>query len=85
MNEALVILKSIAQRIESVDSNNVTVAFTEFTESAMIITFSYFIKKEADIMGTTNMVNSEILNSFNKAGLQFAFPTQTVYLEKEIE
>jgi len=85
MNEAMVILKDIAQRIEYVDSNSVTVAFTEFTEFAMIISFSYFIKKEADIMVATNLVNSEILTSFNKAGLQFAFPTQTVYLEKEKE
>jgi small-conductance mechanosensitive channel len=35
-------------------------------------------------MVTTNLVNSEILVAFNKADLQFAFPTQTVYLEKEI-
>jgi MscS family membrane protein len=84
MNEAILILKEIAQRLESVDSTTVTVAFTEFTEFAMIIAFGYFIKKEADILETTNVVNSEILVAFNKADLQFAFPTQTVYLEKEI-
>ena len=25
----------------------------------------------------------EILSSFNKAGLEFAFPTQTVYIQKD--
>jgi len=85
MNEALLILKDIAQKLDGVDTTTITVAFTEFTESAMIISFSYFIKKESDIMVTTNLVNSEILVAFNKADLQFAFPTQTVYLEKEIE
>jgi MscS family membrane protein len=84
MNEAIVILKDIALKLDGVDSTTVTVGFTEFTEFAMIISFSYFIKKEADIMVTTNLVNSEILVAFNKADLQFAFPTQTVYLEKEI-
>ena len=85
MNEAILILKDIAQKLDGIDTTTISVAFTEFTEFAMIISFGYFIKKEADIMATTNIVNSEILVAFNKANLQFAFPTQTVYLEKEIE
>jgi len=34
-------------------------------------------------MEVPTQVNSEILRAFNAAGLQFAFPTQTVYIEKE--
>ena len=28
-------------------------------------------------------MNTEILASFNKAGLEFAFPTRTVYIQKD--
>jgi len=35
-------------------------------------------------METPTHVNSEILRAFNEAGLQFAFPTQTLYIEKGV-
>jgi len=85
MNEAMGILKDIPNRVENVESKDLGVAFTEFTEYAMIISFSYFIKKGADLIETPTLVNSEILRAFNKAGLQFAYPTQSIYLEKERE
>jgi len=59
------------------------VAFTDFTDSALVITFIYFIKKQGDVMETPSEVNSEILKAFNAAGLEFAFPTQTVYLKNQ--
>ena len=43
----------------------------------------YFIEKQGDILGVTSNMNMEILSSFNKAGLEFAFPTQTVYIQKD--
>ena len=46
------------------------------------ITYVYFIKRNADVMETPSQVNLEILRSFNVAEIQFAYPTQTVYLEK---
>ncbi|HEY6915975.1 MAG TPA: mechanosensitive ion channel family protein, partial [Paludibacter sp.] len=61
---------------------DVTVAFTDFTDFSLAITFVYFIQKNADPMEATSLVNTEILQAFNAAGLQFAYPTQTVYLEK---
>ncbi len=44
-----------------------------------ILTKTYYIKKEADIMETQTEVNMEVLRRFNVAGLEFAFPTQTLY------
>lgn len=84
MNEAMSILKDIPCQVVNVDLKDFTVAFTDFTEYALIISFSYFILKQGDLMQITTQVNSEILRAFNQAGLQFAFPTQTVYMEKEI-
>jgi len=83
MNEAMVILKDMPNKVKTVDSKDITVAFTDFTDFSLAITFIYFIKAKADIMGTTSEVNSEILKAFNEAELQFAYPTQTVYIEKE--
>jgi len=84
MNEAMSILKDMPQRVENVESKDLSVGFTEFTEYAMIISFSYFIKKGADLLEIPTRVNSEILRAFNEAGLQFAFPSQTIYMEKGI-
>ena len=39
----------------------------------------YYIKKAADILGTQTAMNMAILERFNAAGLEFAFPTQTLY------
>ncbi|MDR0756385.1 MAG: mechanosensitive ion channel family protein, partial [Tannerella sp.] len=55
--------------------------FFEFGNSALLIRFIYFIRKPADILETRSKVNFEILNAFTQAGLNFAFPSQTIYLE----
>ena len=83
MNEAMSILKDMPNRVENVESKDIMVAFTDFTDFSLVITFVYFITKDADVMETPTNVNSEILRAFNAAGLQFAYPTQTVYIEKE--
>ena len=81
MNQAISILKNMPATISGIDKE-VYVFFSDFAESSMIITFIYFIKKQADITETISQVNLEILRSFNEAGLSFAFPTQTIHLGK---
>jgi len=83
MNEAMSILKDMPQKVKNIESKDLVVAFTDFTEFALVITFVYFIKRQADVMETPSQVNSEILRAFNEAGLQFAFPTQTIYIRNE--
>ena len=82
MNEAMAILRDMPNRVADVHEKDIVVAFTDFTDFSLVITFVYFIKKKADVMETPSLVNSEILRSFNQANLQFAYPTQTVYVEK---
>lgn len=82
MNEAMAILKDMPNRVSEVHEKDVVVAFTDFTDFSLAITFIYYIKKNADVMETPSQVNTEILRAFNKACLNFAYPTQTVYLEK---
>ena len=85
MKEALEILKAIPGRVENVSSNpsDTTAVFTNYADSALVIMYIYFIEKQGDILGVTSDMNMEILASFNKAGLEFAFPTRTVYIQKE--
>ena len=85
MKEAFDILKAIPGRVENVSSNpsDTTAVFTNYADSALVIMYIYFIEKQGDILGVTSNMNMEILSSFNKAGLEFAFPTQTIYIQKD--
>lgn len=85
MKEALELLKSIPKRVENVSSNpsDIVAVFTEYSDSALVIMYIYFIEKQGDILGVTSNMNMEILAVFNKAGLNLAFPTRTVYIQKD--
>ncbi|WP_106831983.1 mechanosensitive ion channel family protein [Parabacteroides pacaensis] len=85
MKEAVEILKSLPKKVEYVSSNtsDIVANFSDYTDSALVITYIYFIEKQGDIGKVTSNMNMEILSSFNKAGLNFAFPTQTIYLQKD--
>ncbi|MDR3309270.1 MAG: mechanosensitive ion channel family protein [Tannerella sp.] len=90
MEEALDILRNIPDRVEEVHRKDETASehakikldviaeFTAYGDSALIITFIYYIKKSADIFHTRSKVNFEILRAFNRAGISFAFPTITI-------
>ena len=85
MKETLELLKSIPKRVENVSSNpsDIVAVFTEYSDSALVIMYIYFIEKQGDILGVTSNMNMEILAAFNKAGLNLAFPTRTVYIQKD--
>ena len=85
MKEALELLKSIPKRVENVSSNpsDIVAVFTEYSDSALVIMYIYFIEKQGDILGVTSNMNMEILAAFNKAGLNLAFPTRTFYIQKD--
>ena len=84
-NRSLAMLKALPQKVENVSSSpsDVVAVFTEYSDSALGIMYIYYIKKQGDILGVTSNMNTEILASFNKAGLEFAFPTRTVYIQKD--
>jgi len=79
IQEALEILKAIhAERPEELDEKVVTL-FDSFGNFSLNIKFVYFIRKGQDIFAISSAINMEILKRFNAAGLNFAFPTQTVH------
>lgn len=85
MNAALDLLRSLPEKVEYVSPNpaDIVANFSDYTDSALVITYIYFIQKRGDIGKVTSNMNLAILSSFDKAGLNFAFPTQTVYIQQE--
>ncbi len=78
MRQAMDLLRDLASKTEGLEPT-VQVAFDAYGDFALNVTFVYFIQKQADILGTTTAVNMAILERFGEAGIEFAFPTQTVY------
>lgn len=85
MKQAMSLLKEIPSKVQYVSPNDLIINFSDFTDSALVITFIYFIEQAGDIGKTTSDVNMEVLNSFNKGELSFAYPSRTIYLAKEGE
>lgn len=81
MQQAMTILKELAAANEGAEES-VSIGFNAFGDSAMNIIFIYYIKKSADILGTQTEMNMKILEEFTKSGLDFAFPTQTLYTKQ---
>ena len=82
MRQAMAILSSMDDRVRGVEPGSIIAAFVAFADSSLTIRLIYFIRKSADILGTQTEVNFDILSQFNAAGLNFAFPTRTIYIDK---
>jgi MscS family membrane protein len=80
MKEAIEILKKLPHTVKEIEANTIAI-FSDFGDFALIITYIYYIKKDLDIRESISKVNFEILKNFNEAGMNFAFPTQTIYAD----
>jgi MscS family membrane protein len=82
MQQALAILTAMHSSVASLGADSIA-SFSGYGDFALEITFIYYIKKktEADIYRVRSEVNSAILSSFAAAGLEFAYPTQTILLK----
>ncbi len=78
MEKAIEILREIADNNEGVDED-VKISFSSWGDFAMGIRFAFFVKPDAHFRNTENAVNLEILRRFTAEGLEFAYPTQTLY------
>jgi MscS family membrane protein len=82
MELAMKILSDIHQETLGLDEVR-HIAFTDFGDFSLGITFVFFINKGADILNIRSQINLRILKEFNTNGLEMAFPTQTIYTKKE--
>ncbi len=80
MREALTIVESIIDAHPGLEDQK-TVSFNNFGDFALNIHVRYYIRKEADIWPTKSEVSLEIMERFAAAGLEMAYPTQTIYTQ----
>jgi MscS family membrane protein len=79
IQEALDILKAIHDEKSQHLEEKVLTLFDSFGDFSLNVKFVYYIKKGEDIFAVNSAINMEILKRFNAAGLDFAFPTQTIH------
>lgn len=82
LQEAMDIIKEIIVSTEGVKKKEPLVNFTEFDDSSLNILVIYWVKSTAHILDVKNTVNLEIKKQFEDAGIEMAYPTQTLYLKK---
>ncbi|MDR2884993.1 MAG: mechanosensitive ion channel family protein [Deferribacteraceae bacterium] len=72
----------LAEIVNSVEGTTfVRAFFKEFADSSLNIELTYFVESNAYgvFAERTHAVNMKILQEFNKRGLEFAFPSRTIY------
>ncbi|MBP5135836.1 MAG: mechanosensitive ion channel [Paludibacteraceae bacterium] len=81
MKKAIDLLNALPKSVDGLEKR-VKVYFTSFGDFSLNITCWYYIKKDSDLFETQSAVNLQVLDEFNAHGLDFAFPTQTLYVNK---
>ena len=84
MQKGVDILKQIVADHSEILEPDCAVGFKDFGDFSLGILFLYYIKPDAHWLDSQNTISKEVLKRFNEAGLDFAFPTQTL-LNKEIK
>ncbi|MEA1928927.1 MAG: mechanosensitive ion channel family protein [Candidatus Auribacterota bacterium] len=86
VTEALDILHEILDNHEGMDPElPPRIAFNEFNDCSLnLIVFYWFHPPDYwQYLEFTEKVNQQILERFNEAGIEFAFPTQTIYIAED--
>ncbi|XOV68745.1 MAG: mechanosensitive ion channel family protein [Fluviicola sp.] len=83
MEKAMEILREIIEKNDKV-TDSPLISFTTWGDFSMGIFCVYYIKSDEYILSAQSEINLEILKRFNAEGLEFAFPTQTIY-KKELQ
>lgn len=78
IEEAKAILRAIIEERPEVLDQEPVIWFDSFGDFSLNVKMIYYVKKEGHWAHTPSEVNLEILKRFNAAGLDFAFPTQTL-------
>jgi len=78
IEEAKAILRAIIEERPEVLEQDPVIWFDSFGDFSLNVKMIYYVKKEGHWAHTPSEVNLEILKRFNAAGLDFAFPTQTL-------
>ncbi len=82
LEKAKEIITDVITKINNADLDRVH--FKEFGDFSLIYEVVYYVKSADynEYMDTQEKINMEIYKRFEKEGIEFAFPTQTIHLEK---
>ena len=83
MQQGVDILRQIVADHSMILESDCSAGFKDFGDFSLGILFIYYVKPDAHWLDSQNTICKEVLKRFNAAGLDFAFPTQTL-LNKEI-
>ena len=78
MEMAIQILKNIQESDPGLE-DKIWLVFDNFGDFSLGINFVYYISPGQDKTEVQTRINLNILSRFNKEGLEFAFPTQTIF------
>ena len=81
MEQAKRIIEDVIRENEDTKDESL-VSFFNFGDSALEILVIYWIRNFDNILGARDHVNMEIKKRFEKARIEFAYPTQTVFVKK---
>ncbi len=81
MQKAKKILEEAIISVKDTDDKSL-VNFMEFADSSLNFNIIYWVKNLDNILGAQHNVNMEIKKRFDKAKIDMAFPTRTVYVMK---
>jgi MscS family membrane protein len=83
LQDGMSFIKEIIENTEGI-INDVRVHFSEFGDSALLISVVYFIDKNQPFLErlqTISSINIAIKEKFEKENISFAYPTQTLYVK----
>lgn len=83
IEEAIDILKQIITDNRDIVTEETIATLHSFGDFSLNINFIFHLRKDSDYFETIGKINLEILKRFNLAGLEFAFPTQTIHAHIE--
>ena len=83
MQKGVDIMRQIVEDNSDILEEDCSAGFKDFGDFSLGILFIYYVKPEAHWLDSQNTISKEVLARFTAAGLDFAFPTQTL-LNKSI-
>ena len=78
MQKGVDILRQIVADHSTIVESDCSAGFKDFGDFSLGILFIYYVKPDAHWLDSQNTISKEVLKRFNAAGLDFAFPTQTL-------
>ena len=82
MERACAIIKKVLEEHKDIERGTHRIFFSDFADSSLNLTVIYWITNLERIFDVRSEINFEIKKQFEKEGIEFAYPTRTLYMKK---